>query len=138
MNLSCRNITDNEAIILGLDLSFVLPAPPRVSIDVVASIDNFLSRYSHRTRNPDMLRGGILYFLQEISKRKHLLPRRLETALDPRFFTKLLPVNASLPYFYGLPKLHKPGIPLRPIISGIGSVTHPLAKYLAGLLSPFL
>ena len=154
-----------------------------------------------------MLRGGILYFLQEISKRKHLLPRRLETALenlkkdrnirifhadkggkvvvmnmidyenkasdllsdtntyqevtsnplekvnknfrstlrvitknceDPRFFTKLLPVNASLPYFYGLPKLHKPGIPLRPIISGIGSVTHPLAKYLAGLLSPFL
>ncbi len=35
----------------------------------------------------------------------------------------------------GLPKLHAPGIPMRPITSGIGSATHRLAKVLAKPLS---
>ena len=36
----------------------------------------------------------------------------------------------------GLPKLHKADIPLRPIVSGIGSYTHKLAKYLSDILKP--
>ena len=47
-------------------------------------------------------------------------------------------ITPKLPYFYGLPKTHKDGIPLRPIISSIGSYTYKLAKWLASLLSPFL
>ena len=39
---------------------------------------------------------------------------------------------------YGLPKTHIPDIPLRPIISGIGSAPHNIAKLLAKLLSPQL
>ena len=39
---------------------------------------------------------------------------------------------------YGLPKFHKPGNPLRPIVSSTGSVTQRLSKYLASLLSPLL
>ena len=35
------------------------------------------------------------------------------------------------PRIYGLPKIHKPGVPLRPIVSAIGSPTHALAGYLA-------
>ncbi|XP_076039302.1 uncharacterized protein LOC143024390 [Oratosquilla oratoria] len=35
----------------------------------------------------------------------------------------------------GLPKIHKPGIPMRPITSGIGSAPHRLAKRLAKPLS---
>ena len=42
--------------------------------------------------------------------------------------------NASLPYMYGLPKTHKVGSPLRPIISKVGSVTYKLAEgHLEGL-----
>ena len=37
---------------------------------------------------------------------------------------------------YGLPKLHKDNMPLRPIVSGIGSYTHKLAKYLSNILKP--
>nr|XP_053627747.1 uncharacterized protein LOC128685277 [Cherax quadricarinatus] len=44
----------------------------------------------------------------------------------------------SLPYFYGLPKTHKPDIPLRPIISSRGSVSYSLASWLAKILTPFL
>jgi hypothetical protein len=42
------------------------------------------------------------------------------------------------PYFHGAPKIHKPGILLRPIVSTCGSVTYDLAKFLAGILAPLV
>ena len=39
---------------------------------------------------------------------------------------------------YGLPKMHKTGVPMRPITSGIGSAPHRLAKLLAKPLSEAL
>ena len=47
-------------------------------------------------------------------------------------------INPKLPYIYGLPKTHKNGIPLRPIISHSGSFSYKLAKYLAEKLSPLV
>ena len=38
------------------------------------------------------------------------------------------------PKFYGLPKIHKPDTPLRPIVSSCGSVTYGLPKELAKIL----
>ena len=38
--------------------------------------------------------------------------------------------------FYGLPKIHKPNVPLRPIVASQGSPTYVLAKYLAEILKP--
>jgi hypothetical protein len=38
------------------------------------------------------------------------------------------------PRIYGLPKIHKEGIPLRPIINTIGSPTYQLVKYVAKTL----
>ncbi|XP_054723405.1 uncharacterized protein LOC129233402 [Uloborus diversus] len=39
---------------------------------------------------------------------------------------------------YRLPKFHKSGIPLRLIVSAIGSPTYEVSKYIAGLLKPFI
>ncbi|XP_076037629.1 uncharacterized protein LOC143023045 [Oratosquilla oratoria] len=47
----------------------------------------------------------------------------------------LLEENPCIPRMRGLPKIHKPGIPMRPITSGIGSAPHRLAKRLAKPLS---
>ncbi|XP_071054397.1 uncharacterized protein [Onthophagus taurus] len=41
------------------------------------------------------------------------------------------------PRIYGLPKIHKPDVPLRPIVSAINSPTYQLAKHLPKILSPF-
>ena len=38
--------------------------------------------------------------------------------------------------FYWLPRIHKPGIPLRPIVSSRGIVTYSTAKELAKILKP--
>ena len=46
--------------------------------------------------------------------------------------------KAVTPKFYGLPKIHKSDVPLRPIVFSIGAPTYCLAKFLVGILSPSL
>jgi hypothetical protein len=49
---------------------------------------------------------------------------------------RLRPSATVCPKCYGLPKIHKPNVPLRPIVASIGSPTYALAKYLAEILKP--
>ena len=42
----------------------------------------------------------------------------------------MYPMGCSAPKFYGLPKIHKPDIPLRPIVFSRGLVTYGVAKVL--------
>ena len=51
---------------------------------------------------------------------------------------RVTPRQSALPRFYGTPKIHKEGIPLRPIVSTIGSATYWLAKELTRILSPLM
>ena len=50
-------------------------------------------------------------------------------------FKAYLPKQSNM---YGLPKIHKDGIPMRPITSTRNSVTYNLSKWIAKLLSPCL
>ena len=56
--------------------------------------------------------------------------------MDDNTYRRLYPTGAVPPKYYGLPKVHKPGMPLRPIISSIGSITHSTAKELARIIKP--
>src|ERR1051325_3987711 len=49
-----------------------------------------------------------------------------------------VPVKCDVPVckLYGLPKTHKPGVPLRPILSAVTCHNYNLAKFLLPLLSP--
>ena len=58
--------------------------------------------------------------------------------LDTKLYYKLHSTDATSATFYGLPKIHKENVPLRPITSLIGSSTYELSKYLARVLSPLL
>ena len=49
-------------------------------------------------------------------------------------YKSLYPTGAGSPKFYGLPKIHKPGMPLRPIVSSIGAVTYQTSKEVARIL----
>ena len=42
-----------------------------------------------------------------------------------------------LPRIYGLPKIYKTNVPLRPIVSFVGSATYHLSKCHKCILSPF-
>ena len=51
-------------------------------------------------------------------------------------YKKMYPSGGGIPKFYGLPKVHKAGVPLRPIVSSRGSVTYNTSKELARILKP--
>ena len=61
-----------------------------------------------------------------------------EGKIDENTYRKIYPTGASAPKFYGLPKIHKEDVPLRPIVSSIGSVIYEVAKELSRILKPLL
>ena len=51
-----------------------------------------------------------------------------EGGINDNIYKRLYPTGASTPKYYGLPKVHKEGVPLRPIISSRGAVTYAECK----------
>ena len=47
-------------------------------------------------------------------------------------------VRRTVPPFYGFPKVHKPGVLLRPIVSFVSSPTYAFSKFLAKVSSPLV
>ena len=58
--------------------------------------------------------------------------------IKEKLYRRLYPTRAGSPKFYGLPKIHEVGMPLRPIVSSIGTVTYQTSKELARILKPLL
>ena len=63
---------------------------------------------------------------------------KAEGVLNEESYKRIYPTGAVSPKFYGLPKIHKAGIPLRPIISITGTVIYNTAKELAKILKPLV
>ena len=53
-----------------------------------------------------------------------------------KLIKKMYPTCDGIPKFYGLPKIHKTGVPLRSIVSSRWSVSYGTAKELARILKP--
>ena len=59
--------------------------------------------------------------------------------LTTQKYKQLYPTSAvPPPKFYGLPKIHKTGTPLRPIVSSRGSITYGVAKELSHIIKPLV
>ena len=58
--------------------------------------------------------------------------------LDEIAYKRLYPTSAVIPKFYGLPKVHKAGAPLRPIVASRGSITYDVARFVADILAPIV
>ena len=48
------------------------------------------------------------------------------------------PTDSPAPRFYGQPKIHQPGVPIRPIVSYSGSPLYSLNKYMANILKAYV
>ena len=58
--------------------------------------------------------------------------------MDENTYRRMCHTGASAAKVYGLPKIHKKDVPLRPIVSSIGSVTYGVAKELSQILKPLV
>ena len=74
---------------------------------------------------------------RKINARLQALRRR--GSIDSDLYNTLrVSQNCTRPaLFYGLPKIHKPDVPIRPIVSYVNHALYNTAKHLASLLSPF-
>ena len=68
------------------------------------------------------------------------LPKKIKSkgGINYTQYKKMHPTGTVPPKFYGLPKIHKRGIPLRPIVSIRGSISYEVAKELARILKPLV
>lgn len=73
-------------------------------------------------------------YLEKTTKQKILA-----AGLEKEISIRLIPREKSsrCPRLYGLPKIHKTDVPLRPIVSSVGAPTQALAKFLAKHMQPF-
>ncbi|CAH8586016.1 unnamed protein product [Dicrocoelium dendriticum] len=67
---------------------------------------------------------------------KSLQELRTKGYISDALYDSLKPSGTSVPRLYGLPKIHKPNIPLRPILSMVNSPYHAVAQWLVELLEP--
>ena len=67
---------------------------------------------------------------------KLLVRMKKDEVLDSTTFECIRATGITIPRLYGLPKIHKKGVPLRPILDMVNSPYHALAKWLVGLLEP--
>nr|VZI19092.1 unnamed protein product [Spirometra erinaceieuropaei] len=60
---------------------------------------------------------------------------RRNNVISPDEWRQTKPTDTALARFYGLPKIHKPNVPLRPIVALKGSPTYNLAKWMSRKLN---
>ena len=100
--------------------------------DYKKKAEELLSQNTYRalTSDPTMrLKNKMISILKSIKS---------EGGITEELYKRLYPTGAGSPKFYGLPKIHKPGMPLRPIVSSIGTVTYQTSKEVARILKPLV
>ena len=63
---------------------------------------------------------------------------KAEGGITDQLYKKMYPTGAVAPKFYGLPKINKRDIPLRPIVSSRSSINYEEAKELSRILRPLV
>ena len=95
----------------------------------VCELLNDSKTYEPLKRDPTSgYRKKVIDSLQQLEKSE---------VIDRILYHKLYP-GESVPKFYGLPKIHKPHAPLRPIVSSVDSVTYNVAKHIAYIIGPLV
>ena len=91
---------------------------------------NDTSTYKKRNRNPLAALERKMYSLLLQLNRSEQIPDRL--------YQRLRSSSEVTPRIYGLPNVHKPDVPLRPIVSFYTSPTYQLSRHLSPILTPLV
>ena len=121
---------DNNRLILTADKGVALVVMDKE--DYVQKAKELLDQPTYRTISSDpttKYKNKLVNLLKSI---------KAEGGMDETLYKRLYPTGAGSPKFYGLPKIHKEGIPLRPIVSSIGAVSYETSKELARILKPLV
>ena len=95
------------------------------------------STYRELPKDPTQtMENKISRALRKYIKTKEIPKYRKTKEIPKTLYDSLRPSGSQPPRIYCLPKIHKPSVPLRPIVSCINSPTHALSKYISSIFSP--
>ena len=121
---------DGDRVILTADKGVALVVMEKR--DYIQKAENLLNTSTYKKIPEDPT-------IKQKNKLVNILKRiKNEKGLNEDTYRKLYPTGAVSSKFYGLPKVHKPGNPLRPIVSSTGTATYQSAKELARILKPLV
>ena len=121
---------DNNRLILTADKGVTLVVMDKE--DYVQKAKELLDQPTYRTITNDpttKYKNKLVNLLKAI---------KTEGEIHEALYKRLYPTGAGSPKFYGLPKIYKEGIPLRPIVSSIGAASYETSKELARMLKPLV
>ena len=163
---TCQNLAQGEAEELRAEVKAVIKKcqPPKTNITkeeqkalrelkkdtnrVILTADKgtclvVMDREEYIKKAEDLLKEDTYKIITDdpTNKQKNKLIQLLkkiksEGGINDESYRKMYPTGAGIPKFYGLPKVHKAGVPLRPIVSSRGSVSYNTSKELARILNP--
>ena len=123
-NLAIReDKKDRDRIVLTADKGVAMVMMDRQ--DYISKANNLLSQNTYRSIPQDptnTIKNKLINILKRVKN---------QTGLNNQTYKAMYPTGCILPKLYGLPKIHKPDTPLKPIVSSCGSVTYGVAKELA-------
>ena len=73
--------------------------------------------------------------LDRLSRFQNFFYRNFKQLLSDKEYKDIYPSAANIPVMYGLPKIHKAGSPLRPILSMVGCFNHAFAQWIGRKLA---
>ena len=97
--------------------------------EYVEKAESLVSTYEKVSKNPTV---------KLESETKDLMKRTLKNTIPDDSLQRLLPQHTRTAEFYGLPKTHKAGTPLRPIVSAYGDPLDKLSWLLQCILTQLL
>ena len=129
VNLSSRSLSTAEKDVLARGLNFAV-VMDREDYDKIRTLLADTGTYKTLPRDPTLS--------QERKMNAILLLLMRAGAIPERLYYHLRSSAEKVPLLYGLPKIHKPEIPLRPMVSFVNSPTYALSKHLVSILSPLV
>ena len=119
---------DNTRVVLTADKGMCLVVMDKE--EYIKKAEELLNQETYKIIPSDPTNRQRSRLIQILKKIKE------EGGMNEETYKKMYPTCAGIPKFYGLPKIFKTGVPLRPIVSSIGSVAYGTANELAWILKP--
>ena len=130
-NIALRELKrDRDRIVLTADKGVAMVVMDKQ--DYINKANQLLNQNTYKVISKDpttTIKNKLINILKVI---------KTKTGLGSYSYKAMYPTGCVPPKFYGLPKIHKPDTPLRPIVSSCGSVTYGVAKELTKILKPLV
>ena len=126
LQISLKDLRNNKDIIIT--------KPDKGSGIVLINKEDYVKKMEEHlkdsTRFSKCTKGKDRTSQVEKSITKLLSSLKQRNIIDQTTWENLRPTGSIIPRLYGLPKIHKPGTPLRPVLDMVNSPYHAVAKWL--------